>query len=179
MKRSMTMATVVTAVLTLTSSLVLAQPRWGGGGPGRGQGKGPGHRGMMGQQMGQMLELTDSQRQQVWVLRDQMRKSTADTRSALQAKHEEMRVLWLQDVPNRAAILAKHAEIDALRATMREAHIDFRLAVHALLTPEQRAKLAELPPPGKHGGHGPGGGMGGPGGGFGPGGPWDEGGEEF
>ena len=44
--------------------------------------------------------------------------------------------------------------MDALRRQMRVAMIDFRLAVHALLTAEQVEKLKSMPPP-ERGGHGP------------------------
>jgi Spy/CpxP family protein refolding chaperone len=119
------------------------------------------------------LDLSTAQQEQIAALRSTMEEQTAQTREALDEKRSEMHALWSAETPDRDAILAKQVEMDELRRELRTAHIDFRLAVRALLTPEQRAKLDATRGRGRGGRHGRGGrgpGAGhGWGGGMGPG----------
>lgn len=148
--------------LVLAATQADARGRRGHGGPG---GKGM-HRGMM-----RMLDLSAEQRTEMERLRLEMQQDTLELRAQLRQKHEELRALWTVDDPSKKAILAKHREIEPLQKKLRNRRIDFRLAVHNLLTPEQRAKMAEMAKRGPRGGMGGpggpgmmGGGMGGPGG---------------
>ena len=148
MNKSLIIASV--AAVTALSSVAMARGGWGHGGKGRGMGHGPGARFM------QALDLTEAQKTQVQKLRAEMFERTEETREALEAKREAMHALWTTASPDRDAILAQHEQMDALRKVLREAKVDFRLAVHSLLSAEQVRKLESLPPP-KPGRHGPGG----------------------
>jgi Spy/CpxP family protein refolding chaperone len=98
----------------------------------------------MGRRFARRLGLTADQRREVGKLREAMRTKVSSVRDALRAKRDEMHKLWQAEAPDRAAIVAKHAEMDPLRQQIREVRIDFRLAVHKLLTPAQRAKLHKM-----------------------------------
>ncbi len=140
--------------LLFAASQVDARGRHGGGMRGHG---GPGmHRGMMG-----MLDLSSEQRTEMERLRLEMQQDTLELREQLRQKHEELRALWTVDEPSKKAILAKHRELEPLMKKLRDRRIDFRLAVHNLLTPEQRAQMAQMAKRGSRGMGGPG--MGGPG----------------
>lgn len=153
MKRSHVIAGLLAIVALLFASAAIAR------GPGR-----------MGERMLKDLGLSAAQLEQVSTLKQQMKTATKPLHDDLKALHEQMLELWKVDAPDRAAILRLHAEIDAVRAKLQVAHIDHRLAVHAILTPEQRAKAAErMDRKGfGRGGRGVGAGPGGAGG-FGPG----------
>ncbi len=156
MRRISSIGKVLVVFSLLASSAAFAG--WGGG---RG-GKGGGHGGM-GPNMFQQLNLTAQQKQQLEQLHAQFAESARPVKEQLRQKHQQMMTLWQAPNPDRAAILALHVEMDKLRAQLREAHVDLRLACLQLLTPEQRTKMNELmqkgPHKGKpHGGPGMGGG---------------------
>lgn len=164
MKRTHVIAGVIAAAALLIGTVAAARGPHGGGMDGRMNGR-----------MMQALDLSADQTQQVTALRQQMQATVKPLRDDMKALHEQMRELWKAAAPDRAAILQLHAEIDAVRAKIQVTHIDFRLAVHAILTPAQRTKAAEQMDKkgsrrGGRGLGGPGCGFGGPGCGFGPGG---------
>jgi Spy/CpxP family protein refolding chaperone len=116
-----------------------------GGGPGRGLAA---------------LGISPEQRQQIDQLRQAAWKQSEPLRAQMDAKQAELRQLWQTDRPDKAAIVSKQGELDALRAQQQSISVDFRLQVHALLTPEQRTKWAEQAGPGLGGGFGRGHGRG-------------------
>lgn len=136
------------------------------------QGRGPWHGGP-GRRLA-ALDLTTAQQQQIDQLRDAAIKQSAPLRAQMVHKRDELRHLWRADRPDRDTIAQKQTELDALRAQQRSIWTEFRYQVHALLTPEQRSKLAAWGGPGMGRGRGfrngdpQGGGFGG--GGFGRGG---------
>lgn len=157
---------MLTGTLALAAALT-AIPAFAGGG--RGHRRGPG----FGLKLLEKVDATAEQRAQIEALKDEMRQELAPVREAMQAKREEMRALWSAETPDRDAILAKHAEMDEVRSALRARRVEFRLAVQQILTPEQRARLAELRPErghrgGRGFGKGPGHGGFGPPNGFGP-----------
>jgi len=103
------------------------------------------------------LNLTPEQWQKI----DQIRKAAAKMADPIHrdiaAKMKEMAPLWTVEKPDKAAIERKHTEIAALRTKLWGIHIDSRLKIHALLTPEQRAKWATGPSMELGPMHGPGG----------------------
>ena len=133
------------------------------------QGRGPWHGGP-GRRLA-ALDLTPAQRQQIDQLRDAAIKQSEPLRVQMGQKMDELRGLWRADPPDRGAIANKQSEIDGLRLRQRAIWTELHFQVHALLTPEQRAKWAELGGPGMGRGRGRGFRHGGPwGGGFGGGG---------
>lgn len=112
-----------------------------------GEGKGAGMRMMQG------LDLSAAQKEQVEQLTQQMKQDLAPVREQLDQKRNELHQLWRAEAPNEQAILAKMAEMDGLRQQVRARNVKFRLAVHALLTPEQKARMAERMGQGRGGRH--------------------------
>jgi Spy/CpxP family protein refolding chaperone len=136
MKKATIWMALSALVVALSAGAAVADPPWGG--------KGRGGKGMGPHMMMKALDLTAEQQQQVEALRDDFDQVREPLREQVQAKKTEMWALWKVESPDRDAILAKHAEIDAIKRQLREAKVDFRLAVHGLLTAEQRAKAAEM-----------------------------------
>jgi Spy/CpxP family protein refolding chaperone len=104
----------------------------------------------MAQGMGSMgkfreLDLTVEQQQKIEKLRTNLLAKIGPTVAQLAAKRSELHTLWLAPEPDKKAILAKEAEMDALRVKIREAHADFRLEALKVLTPEQRARFFLMP----------------------------------
>jgi len=114
------------------SSAVFAQER----GQQRGQGKM--------ERLAQRLGLDAEQKRQFQNTRQQQKQVIQPLKKQLRAKRQELRRLWQEDAPNRDAILAKHAEMDPIRSQIRAVRIDGRLAMHSLLTPEQRQMFEQL-----------------------------------
>ncbi len=145
------------------ASLLVAGAAWAGGpgggpcgrgmGPGMGQGGGPGAG--MGLYMVERLGLDEAQQKQVEALRAEHLARVEPVRAKLDGLRAELQALWQAERPDRGAILAKQDEMEKQRVQLREARVDLRLAVQKLLTPEQRARAAELkkdrPGRGKHG----------------------------
>lgn len=90
------------------------------------------------------LDLSAEQRAAIKAHRDQKQKQVAPLRDALKERRRELDALWRQDKPDRAAILVKSREVDALRDQLREHKIDGRLHLASILTPEQRVKMQEM-----------------------------------
>jgi Spy/CpxP family protein refolding chaperone len=134
-----------TSIRTLAVALMLvaglAAPASAQGPGGRGKGA------RMGKAMGPMagLNLSAEQKQKVDQLHEAAAKQAEPIQKEMAAKAKEMQALWAVEKPDRAAIERKHGEMAALQSKLWGIHIDTRLQVHALLTPEQRAKWAEAP----------------------------------
>lgn len=116
------------------------------------------------------LNLTPEQKQKIDQIHDAAGKQGEPLHKELGAKMKELQALWAGDKPDKAAIERKHDEMTPIFTKLRTIHIDTRLQIHALLTPEQRAKWAshhemhgKMMGPGMGMMHG--GGMGGPHGG--------------
>ena len=161
--RTKLIVAVILVTLAVTASIVIAQgPRFGNrpgpppgvGGPGApycGLGLGIG----FGPRVIAELGLTQDQIQQLKQLKDAFLAQTQATREQLQAMCKEMGQLWAAENPDPNAIKALAAEMDVLRAELRDAAIDHKIAGLNVLTAEQRAKVREKI--GKHGcGMGPG-----------------------
>jgi Spy/CpxP family protein refolding chaperone len=106
-----------------------------------------------GKPMGPMaaLNLTPEQKQKLDQIHEDAAKQAEPLHKELAGKMKEMQALWAVDKPDKAAIERKHAEMNAIHGKLWGIHIDSKLQVHALLTPEQRAKWASGPGPGMHG----------------------------
>jgi Spy/CpxP family protein refolding chaperone len=94
------------------------------------------------------LNLTPEQKQKMDQIHGAAAKQAEPLHKELAAKMKEMQSLWAVDKPDKVTINSKLWGI----------HIDAKLQIHALLTPEQRTKWASHPGPGPGmpGMHGPG-----------------------
>ena len=89
----------------------------------------------------QKMNLTEEQTAKIDVLRESLQKETTPLRTELLKKSTEMKLLWMADDPDADKIKALQKEILDLRGKMSEKFTDYRLAVHKILTPEQRTQL--------------------------------------
>ena len=90
------------------------------------------------------LNLTQNQITQLQQLRDDYLAATKATRDQLQAKCGQMVDLWAAAQPDANQIKALAADIDALRAELRDTGIDYMIRGLGVLTPEQRTKVQGL-----------------------------------
>jgi Spy/CpxP family protein refolding chaperone len=123
-------------------------------------GGGAGHRGMHGG-LPPIPDLTADQKQKIADLKTTAMQQSAPLHDQIAALRKDMQALWAADPLDRQAIASKQAAVDALHTQMKAIWSDFFFQLHDVLTPAQRAWLAQHGP-GK-GGH-----LGGPGFGMGP-----------
>ncbi len=109
----------------------------------------------MAQRFQQWLGLTDDQMKQVQTIHQQDRDSWKQLGQSLRQARTELRQLALQS-GDPGAVQTKTAEVTQLQAQMTELRVKELQAIAPILTPEQRAKLAQAHM-GRHGHghHGP------------------------
>jgi len=103
-------------------------------------GRGQSHRGGLVEQ----LDLDGWQRAEVSALQDELREQSSPILQLRGELQREMRELWATGWPDVDAIYEVGEDLDNLRGLLRVQQVDFRAAVIALLTPEQRSLYAEL-----------------------------------
>ncbi|MCE5322930.1 periplasmic heavy metal sensor [bacterium] len=124
----------------VVAGVVVAQgPR---AGMGKGMGMGYGLMGL-GPRMIKELELTDDQVTKLKQIHADFMTATQTTRDQLKTKMQEMAQLWMQDA-TADQLKAKLAEVDPLKAELRDAAIDSALQARAVLTEEQREKVRQM-----------------------------------
>ena len=151
----------LTVLLGFFLAVLISTSAYAYGGEGRGHGGG-----MNGDGKNFMLEgleklnLTADQKAKGEALKEQCGKDTQPLREKMMTKRAELRALWLEGNPDAGKIRAAQKEMSLLRDQMMDKMTTFRLAVLALLTPEQKAELqksCQEKGPGKHkqgrGGH--------------------------
>lgn len=146
-----------TAVLLIIGAVQMGYAQRGCGfGPGHGFGDGPG----FGDRPGilakaEALDLKPEQIKKIKAIRLNVAKETVRLRSELELKQLELRELMSADDPDIRRIEAKIDEIAPLRTELQKKHIEHRLAMRDVLTPEQKTKLELMRGPGKpyHDGH--------------------------
>lgn len=181
MKKQLLFAGAVVAGIVLSAAAINAQrpgglgPRGGAGigqglGPGQGQvvgrggfrggpgGPGFGRMGGRGPMMLGGLDLTDDQKAKVKTLFESEREANQDGAKALNDARQALRDAIFANAVDGGAIANLTAKVAAAEKAQLERHVQTQQALAGILTPEQRAKLAE------RGGRGPG--RGGFGGGF-------------
>ena len=102
--------------------------------------KGPG----FGMRLGDELDLTDAQKDQIHQIFLDARKKNIDTNAKQELARIELHELMMADTPDQKKIDAKVAELSQLHGAKMSARISSVLAVQKLLTPEQRKKAKEL-----------------------------------
>jgi Spy/CpxP family protein refolding chaperone len=159
------MTVLVIAALTTTSfAYGWGQGMWSGRGPGYGSCWSADDQGLSG------LNLTADQEAKIRSLREAQLKEDKPILDKMFSKRGELRLLWLQQNPDREKIVTVQKEIRSLRDQLQDKQTNNRLAVLKVLTPEQQTRIQAFGGGrgfGKGRGFGPGGG---PGYGYGPGG---------
>ncbi len=142
---------VVLVVLSLAAvAIVTGVGAQRGPAPGKQAGPGPAAAGLgcpmwgLGPRIAQQLNLTQDQVNQLRQLRQDFWDATQTAREQLQAKCKEMVGLWTAAQPNAGRIKALAADIDALRAEIRDTGIDYMIRALNVLTPAQREKLQKM-----------------------------------
>ncbi len=106
-------------------------------------GGGMGHRAMRGGGLPAIPDLTQDQKQKIEALKATAMQQAAPLREQIAALRTNMKALWAADPLDRQAIVSKQAEVEALRAQIKSIWTDFFFQLHDILTPSQRAWLAQ------------------------------------
>ena len=102
------------------------------------------HDGPMGRRLGEQLNLTDEQKDQIHQILLDARKKNIDTEAKQKVGQIEMSELMMADAPDQGKIDAKIKALSQLHEARMRSRIETMLAVHKLLTPEQRKKAKEM-----------------------------------
>lgn len=141
---------LVVVALSLTGLVGFAQQGPGAGGPppgmggphGRGGPGGPG--GELFGPMGRELNLTDAQKAQVKQLEDSFRDSTKSLSEKMRSLHEAEMSSLMSGAFDEAAVRAAAQERAAVQVELDVAHAKLMSQIMGVLTPEQKAKLAQM-----------------------------------
>lgn len=97
-----------------------------------------------GMRLGDELDLTDAQEDQIHQIFLEARKKNIDTNAKQELARIELHEQMMADTPDQKKIDAKVAELSQLHGARMSSRIASVLAVQKLLTPEQRKKAKEL-----------------------------------
>jgi Spy/CpxP family protein refolding chaperone len=89
------------------------------------------------------VQATDAQRQQITAIKDKVLADGKALRAAHKGTHQQLLALWKSDQPDVAQV---HALVDARADAMKkfaDEVADAMIQVHGILTPAQRAKVAD------------------------------------
>jgi Spy/CpxP family protein refolding chaperone len=92
------------------------------------------------------LELEEESRSAIYAILDEARAAHREIRGQVREAHEELRALLEQEDPDESAVMEQAEVIGSLQTEARKHGLRTLLAVHALLTPEQRESLREAMP---------------------------------
>lgn len=106
--------------------------------PGRDRAPGPGGRPF------EALGLTDAQRTELRKLGSDHRKAMIRSRADMQVARLDLHDLLMAPNPDERAINAKVKELSDLQAAALRVHVDGRLALRKVLTPEQLEKFRQM-----------------------------------
>jgi len=87
------------------------------------------------------LGLTDEQVGRLHTLGVDAEKASVQARADMELRHIELRELLKADNPDRAAIMQKLDEANALRGKMEKQRVETLLSARSVLTPEQQKKV--------------------------------------
>jgi periplasmic protein CpxP/Spy len=108
-----------------------------------------GHRGG---DMFKELNLTADQQAKIKAIRDQEKSASADRRTQMKAAFDQMRSLSAGNATDDQ-LRAQHQQVRQLRQQAEDRRFETMLKIRAVLTPEQRTKMAELMQKHHKGGH--------------------------
>ncbi len=137
-------------VTTVAAALVVGGIAAHAEGPGPGHHGGPGMMapdGLFGGHMGHVLDLvnaTDAQRSQIEAIFKAARQDLAGQREAGRKLHEQMATLYTATNIDAAAIESLRAEMSAQHEAASKRLSQASIDAARVLTPEQRAKIAEV-----------------------------------
>ncbi len=142
--------TLLTFALTIIIGIgvvAVAQPPWargGQGGTGQGGPGGPGGGRNLEDHFAKILSLTDAQKTQIKNLREQAQTATKPYAEQIKPITEQMHALIEAPIFDEASARALAQKMAQLQIEIRLIQAKTESAIHNLLTPEQKAKLAEL-----------------------------------
>ena len=152
-KTNLVLATILASVVGFGSGAAMAQGSgdgeslWKqhsgehkGGKHGKRGGRHGGGKHMM-KRMAKHLDLTDDQKAQIKTMRETQKADNQGLRDQMKQLRQEMRSLDKNDATAVAALAARKGELSQQMFTARN---QSQLAFEAILTPEQKAKLAEM-----------------------------------
>ena len=90
------------------------------------------------------LDLTADQQVMIKKIHDEKRAESQPLRQQIHDLKREQRIQWSATSPDEKAILSLQEQVNALKEELVELRFASRMDTLAVLTPEQRAKLAEL-----------------------------------
>jgi len=90
------------------------------------------------------LGLTSEQKKQFEKIRLDFIKNSAELKAQLEVKKAELRQLWLDETPNKDAIIKKAKEINDIKGQLEIKRIEMRYEQWKILTPDQRSKFNEM-----------------------------------
>jgi len=141
-------AIVIVVALLLTAGMVMAQ-RQRGMKSGRAAGVSPSGPGAdcwamgagMGERLKKQLNLTDAQVNQLRDIRTDFMNSTQAQRTEIQNDKQQMINLWMAEPLDPAAIKSMAAQMDSVRAQIRDSAIDHAVQAFNVLNADQKAKV--------------------------------------
>lgn len=93
--------------------------------------------------MADQLGLSDAQRNQIQAIFAEAKTANEPLLQEMQAAHEQMQTL-MSSGASQSELQAQHNRMQALHQQMGDRHFSTMMAVQAVLTPEQQAKLQEM-----------------------------------
>jgi Spy/CpxP family protein refolding chaperone len=87
------------------------------------------------------LNLTSEQKARIKALRDAYLHDIKPLQDQMFSKRGDLKLLWLQDKPDKDRILATQREIRTIRDQMQDKAIAHRVDIVNILTPEQQEKV--------------------------------------
>jgi len=133
------MKKVVMFLAAIALAAIMASPAAAYRGMAGGNGPGFGYGGDVTAWQG--LNLTADQTAKIRSLQEAQLKEIQPLQNKLYSKGSELKLLWLQQAPDRGKITAADHEVRALRDQIQDKMTNHRLAVFNVLTPEQQTKV--------------------------------------
>lgn len=90
-----------------------------------------------------MLNLSAEQQKEMTKLKKDLLKETDPIKTEMKIKKMDLHGLWQEENLDAKKILAKTKEVSELKAKLQEKMVSHRLAIHQLLTPEQRKMMGK------------------------------------